>query len=208
MWLLASLFLAVFVCSFLSAPGLDGGWFWDIGNGIGLAALVCLLVLGLDRSKSSTWRNHQLVGYIALALVFGHAAWFLLGDPIVLEYVLPGAPGYMWGGIVSGLGVLILILISMPTLRSKIHASHRNFKNLHLWLSVFTIAAGIYHIIGSGFYFRSWYEGALLSLIIIFCMCMPRVKQAFINAQFCKPRAVFIASILATVVFAGIRNVL
>lgn len=107
--LLATLAI-VFLITFLGAPTMGAGWFWDAGNGIGFAAFGGLLYLTITSNRRLDVRAHQVLGYAVLLLVVAHAFWFLLGDATVVEFIKFGAPDYMWLGMVSL--VLFIVLIT------------------------------------------------------------------------------------------------
>jgi hypothetical protein len=79
MKILLATMAAVFIVTLLGAPQMGAGWFWDTGNGIGFAAFAGLLYLTITSNRRLDVRAHQVLGYVVLTLVIGHAFWFLLG---------------------------------------------------------------------------------------------------------------------------------
>lgn len=147
----------------LSRPG--AGWFWETGNGFGLAALVTLLYLCLDTRRGGKVRAHQVLGYLAVVLLIAHVLWFLIGDPTVLQYALPGAPWAMWSAWLSLLLLCLLVISSLPQLRPANYDGHSAFKRWHRWLTVLLFVAIGHHLIDSAFYLASlWHWLALAAL--------------------------------------------
>ncbi len=54
-----ALVAAVFAITFLSAPRLGGGWFWDIGNGLGFVAFAGILAQMIPAVKSGFRARHE-----------------------------------------------------------------------------------------------------------------------------------------------------
>jgi hypothetical protein len=102
----------VFLCALSNAPLLGAGWFWGLGNGLGLAALCCLAWLCLDTRRGGKIGHHQQLGYWACALLAAHIAWFLLGDTTTWQYLKTSAPGWMWSGWLALLLVLVMVISS------------------------------------------------------------------------------------------------
>lgn len=155
---------AVALISFLAAPTLGAGLVWDAGNGLGLVAMGGLTYLVASSSAGSgiDLRAHQVFGYVVLAIATVHAFWFLLLDPVMLTYIGPGAPPYMWVGCAGFLLLVAMMIIGMPQYRLRLHRRYATFRYWHRVLAVATIIAAGWHILGSGLYFSAWYQGLLL----------------------------------------------
>ena len=82
----------VFLSTFIGAPAMGAGCYWDTGNGIGFAAYAGLLYLTITGNRRLEVRAQQILGYVVPALVIGHAFWFLLGDATAVEFIKIGAP--------------------------------------------------------------------------------------------------------------------
>lgn len=161
----------VFVITFLSAPTMGGGWFWDVGNGIGFAAFAGLLYLPISSNQRLDVRAHQVLAYVVLALAVAHAFWFLLGDATVAEFIKIGAPDYMWFGIVSLLLFAVLIMTANLPDRLRVHTDYPSFRYWHRVLTVVVIAGAAYHIIVSNFYLGTWFQAVLFGLVsLVACL--------------------------------------
>lgn len=196
----------VFVITFLGAPAMGAGWFWDAGNGIGFAAFAGLLYLTITSNRRLDVSAHQVLAYVVLALGIAHAFWFLLGDATTVEFVKIGAPDYMWLGIVS----LVLFAALMTTAnlpeRLRVHKDYPSFRYWHRVLTVVVIAGAAYHIIGSNFYLGTWYQGLLFALVSL-AACLGRNYWVHIGQiDIASPAAYLALSSVLIIAFAGLRN--
>ena len=164
---LIATFLAVFLITFLAAPAMGGGWYWDAGNALGFAAFAGLLYLTITSSRRLDVRAHQVLGYGVLFVTTAHVFWFMLGDAAVIEFMKFGAPDYMWHGIVSFLLLGVLITVALVPDRFRVHSDYPAFKYWHRLLAIITIGTATYHIVASHFYLGTWYQGALFALLAI-----------------------------------------
>lgn len=143
------------------------GWGWDFANGLGFAAVAGLIYLCVQSAGRVAALHHQAFSYIVLLLIVLHAAWFLIADSIVVEYLKPGAPAYMWAGLLSLFLILFLIISARPTTRKQAFLNRRSFRGWHRALSWLAIGAALFHILGSGLYIRNVLQYLLLVLIIL-----------------------------------------
>ena len=144
--------VAVLATTFAWRGGLNAGWLWDLANALGYAALAGLLYVSLASPRKSSIRSHQYQSYIILILVIGHAVLIPLFDPVAIEYLKPGAPAYMWSGILALIIIFFLIFASDVRCRNWLHRTNRNFRYWHRVLSWVMVAAVFHHILGSGLY--------------------------------------------------------
>ncbi len=196
----------VFLTTFLAAPTMGAGWFWDAGNGIGFAAFAGLLYLTITSNRRLDVRAHQIIGYAVLLLVVGHAFWFLLGDATAVEFIKFGAPDYMWLGIISMVLLAVLITTAIVPDRLRVHKDYPSFKYWHRVLTIAMIASAAYHIVVSNFYLGTWYQAGLFALISI-AVCLGRVYWIKLGQIVIASPVVYVAlSVAMAVAFAGLRN--
>ena len=141
------------------------GYLWDWANGFGFAAFAGLIYLSLQGRQSNLQLTHKHFSYAVIALVAAHIIALLLIDSLVLEYLLPGAPIYMWSGVLALLLLLFIVISAVPGNRKRSFRDVYAFRRWHKPLSWVLIACVAYHVIGSGFYIRSplqWFAIALL----------------------------------------------
>ncbi len=188
----------------LVAPRLGAGWFWSLGNGLGFAALACMVYLSIDCRKGGKVRAHQLVSYCACGMLAAHVLWLLLGDRTTLEYAKIGAPWPMWSAWLALLLLIVLVVSSLPGLRQKLHTGHVAFRRWHWALTLGVLAASVHHIAGSGFYLRTPWQWGLIVLLVTAALFAPVRKAGIFRTS--SPRAVLVVSAVAIVLFACIRN--
>ncbi len=196
----------VFLITFLAAPTMGAGWFWDAGNGIGFVAFAGLLYLTITSNRRLDVRAHKILGYAVLLLAVVHIFWFLLGDATVVEFIKIGAPDYMWLGIVSVVLLAILIITAIVPDRLRVHKNYPGFKYWHRILTIAMIVSATYHIVVSNFYLHAWYQGGLFVLISV-GVCLGRAYWIRLGQIAIASPAVYVAiGSVFIIVFAGLRN--
>lgn len=205
MVLLATL-AVVFLLTFLAAPTMGAGWFWDSGNALGFIAFGGLLYLTITSNRRLDVRAHQVLGYGVLFVAFAHAFWFLLGDAAMTEFLQPGAPDYMWLGVVSLLLLGILMTVALVPDRMRVHKTYPNFKYWHRVIAIATIASATYHIVVSNFYLGTWYQGLLLVLFAIIVSVGRAYWIKLGQIQIASNAAYVLASVLFGALFVAVRN--
>lgn len=196
----------VFLITFIAMPTMGAGWFWDAGNGLGFAAFAGLLYLSITSSRRLDVRAHQVLGYAVLFLALLHAFWFLLGDAAAVEFLKPGAPDYMWLGIIGLLLLGILITVALVPDRMRVHKDYAAFKYWHRVIAIVTIACITYHIVASAFYLATWYQAVsfvILAVVVssgrMYWIKLGQLPIATVSAY-------LLLSILLTAAFAAARN--
>ena len=203
--LLATL-AAIFLITFFAAPTMGAGWFWDAGNGLGFAAFAGLLYLTITSSRRLDVRAHQVFSYGVLLLALLHAFWFLLGDSTAVEFIKPGAPDYMWLGVVGLLLLGILITAALVPDRMRVHKDYPAFKYWHRVIAIATIGCVAYHIVVSDFYLGAWYQ-AVLFVTLTLAVSFGRMYWIKLGQlPLATVPAYLVLSVLLTAVFAAVRN--
>lgn len=203
--LLATL-ASVFLTTFLAAPLMGAGWFWDAGNGLGFAAFAGILYLTITSTRRIDVRAHQVLGYGVLFVAIAHAFWFMLGDGAVVEFMKFGAPDYMWHGVISFLLLGILITVALVPDRLRVHRDYPAFKYWHRVIAVATIATATYHIVVSNFYLGAWYQESLFVLLAL-AVAFGRAYWIKLGQLPIAGTAVYLAvSVVFAVTFTAIRN--
>ncbi len=185
----------------LTRPG--GGWFWELGNGLGFAALACILYLLIDTRRGGKVRAHQVISYLAAIFLVAHILWFLLGDPTVIEYAKPGASWSMWSAWLALAVLVVLVVTSLPTLRPANYVDHGGFRLWHRLLTVALLAASIHHIAGSGFYLFHPLHWSAFLVIAIFLMTLPLARNRGLRPV--QPLPALLLSATAIGVFVGVK---
>lgn len=144
---------------------------WDLANAIGyiVTALVILLFIFRCQPMSSPPFSgrffvnlHRDLGYGALALTLLHVAILLFHEPLLVEHLKPTAPGYMLAGLGASILLLLLVILSLPTVRRKLWSDYRRYRTLHLWLALGVMLLLYIHLLGSGYYLNSLWKQLLL----------------------------------------------
>lgn len=199
-------FAAVFLLTFLAAPTMGAGWFWDTGNGLGFAAYAGLLYLTITSSRKLDVRAHQVLGYGVLFVATAHAFWFMLGDAAVVEFMKPGAPDYMWHGIVSMLLLGFLITVALVPDRFRIYRDYPAFRYWHRVVAVATIGTATYHVAVSNFYLGAWYQWLPFALLAAAVAFGRDYWSRFGQLELARTAAYVAASAISAAVFAAVRN--
>jgi drug/metabolite transporter (DMT)-like permease len=201
---LAGVMLLTFGVALLATPGMGGGWFWSIGNGLGLAALAGMIYLSFDSRKGGKIRAHQLVSYCVAGLLLAHVFWFLVGDKAALEYAKIGAPWSMWSAWLALFLLVFLIVTSLPGVRQKHHSGHSEFRNWHRLLTIAVFVTTMHHLAGSSFYLRTYWQLGLMTLLLAAAVFLPvRKVRQFVTSS---PMTVLAISLVLVIVFACIGN--
>lgn len=151
----------VFGISMLAAPTLGAGWQWDTGNALGFIAFAGILYLGTSSTSRMDIKAHQVFGFLVLGIATLHAYWFLFSDAAVISYVSPGAPMYMWSGVLALLLLAALIVVGLPGYRRYFHKRYASFRLWHRLLAITVTVTAVYHIVASAFYLSTWYQAVL-----------------------------------------------
>jgi hypothetical protein len=196
----------VFLTTFLAAPTMGAGWFWDTGNGLGFAAFGGLLYIGITSCQRPDVRAHQILGYTVLCVAAAHALWFLLGDAAAIEYVKIGAPDYMWLGIAGLVLLFLLVNIAQMPDRLRVHKNYSAFRYWHRVLAVATIACCTYHIVVSDFCLATAYQ-AVLFIILAAIASFGRAWWVKLGQlTIATPSAFLLVTVLLSGLFTVIRN--
>jgi len=207
MYTCIALFAGLFLTTFLSAPTLGAGWAWDADNALGFCSLAGILWLTVPSNFRYNSRQHELLGYAVLLMVLAHAFWFLFRDPVLLQYLKPGAPVYMWAGLVAAVLLLLLVSLSVLPPRRRMHRDHPSFRYRHKVLAITCVAAATYHIIGSGLYLSAWYQKMLFAGLVL-GMIVSQLYSTGKNPYWRMSLSTFlILSVAGMAVFTLVRNV-
>ena len=158
--------LILFPVFFTGFPAGEG-WFWALGNGFGFVALAGLLYLSMDARNGAKLKRHKKFSYVVFGLIVAHGHWFLIGDPVTLEYLKPGAPAYMWSGVLGFFLMGFLLFSSTDSNRPEQFLSANSFRVWHKLLAIGVVVSSIYHILGSSFYLNQYWQWTLLSAMAI-----------------------------------------
>lgn len=181
------------------------GWLWDWANGFGFAAFGGLIYLSLQGRQRNLQLTHKYFSYVVIALLAVHIGMLLALDYLVLDYVLPGAPLYMWSGVLALTLLLFIVISAIPGNRKRSYRDLSAFRRWHKPLSWLLIATVVYHLIGSGFYIRSPLQWFALGLLL--CpLLLPAKYNDCVQLKAYSPLSFLIAGIATSAVLAGALN--
>jgi len=197
----------IFGATFLALPRNGGGWFWDIGGGLGFLAFAGLLFQMIPRARAGTGKRHEVLGYWVLATAIAHAFWLLAGDGVVRFYLEPGAPSYMWLGLAALLALALMAILARMPDRMRVHGRFQVFRRVHRILGFTIVITAALHVVLSGFYLPTWPQVLLVGLASL-AMCFGRTAWARLS----EPPAAsglgyLLAGGIATGLFVAIRNI-
>lgn len=197
---------AVLLVTFLGAPLLGAGWYWDAGNALGYAACAGLLYLATFGRGAADLRAHHRLGQGVLVVALLHAFWFLLGDAAVTVYLLPGAPACLWLGVAGLLLQGALVTGALLPRRWRLPREHPEFRRWHRVLAIGAIVTTGWHVLDSGFYLPRVHQMMLFAGLAAFA-CWPRDWQRrWPGHAWPGPRGYPVVVALAVLLFAAIRN--
>jgi hypothetical protein len=170
--------LILFLLATLPSAGISGGGLeWSLANGAGYVACLLLMLVcvysarGMPQGPGYLW--HRDVGFAVVLATLMHVL-LLLADPAVWAYVLPGAPAYMWAGVLACLPLLGVSVGAVRRARRRWPAYARVFRNAHLawtWLALVLVA---WHVVGAGAYLRDTFAR---SLVLVALLGLPLAAQ-------------------------------
>ncbi|MFT7527179.1 MAG: putative ferric reductase [Arenicella sp.] len=180
------------------------GWFWALGNATGLVAFAQLLILASNgRSGLGRTIRHRWLGLSVTLVVILHSLWFLLGDPITLEYLKWGAPHYMVAGLFSAALLLLVTVSSLASVSNRSYSTYKSFHIWHRWLSVLIILTALIHIVFSGLYITDQWQWAILLTASLAVYFPPKLVAFDYSSQ---RRNLVIATIVAIILFGILRT--
>ena len=165
----------VFVATLLEHPSATGGWYWDIGNGLGYLALSGSIIGFLSPGIARHQRAHQWTGYCTALLIIAHVLWLWVPNPTLWHYLTPDGPWYMHIALVSTALMGTSILLAVKSQRRRWHDSYPAFQRWHYWLAVATLVSAYLHIYGSAFYLGSM-GLTLLAIVTASALAYPRTR--------------------------------
>lgn len=129
--------------------------------------------------------------------------WFLLGDPLSLEYLKWGAPHHMVAGLFSAALLLLVTASSLVSVSNRSYATCNSLRIWHRWLSVLIILTALIHIVFSGLYINDKWQWAILLTASLAVYFLPKLVAFDYSFQRHNLR---IATIVAIILFAILRS--
>lgn len=165
-------------------PGL--GYAWDFANAAGLlgACLLGLLFVIAGRPQPRPLyegkfflRLHRDLGFAAVALLLVHIGVLLVDEPLLIEELLPSAPGYMLAGLASAILMLVLAISSLNRVRPRWSNGAASFRRWHYGGSLLALLLMAVHVLGAGYYSGGVWKGVLLVALMLVVAVWPRLPK-------------------------------
>ncbi|MDH1010725.1 ferric reductase-like transmembrane domain-containing protein [Pseudomonas nicosulfuronedens] len=165
-------------------PGL--GYAWDFANAAGLLGgclLGLLFIIGGRPQPRPLYegkfflRLHRDLGFVAIALLLVHIVVLLVDEPLLIEDLLPSAPGYMLAGLASAVLMLVLAISSLSRVRPRWSSSAASFRRWHYGGSLLALLLMAVHVLGAGYYSGGVWKGVLLVALILVVAVWPRLPK-------------------------------
>lgn len=165
-------------------PGL--GYAWDFANAagvLGACLLGLLFVIGGRPQPRPLYegkfflRLHRDLGFAAIALLLAHIVVLLVDEPLLIEDLLPSAPGYMLAGLASAILMLVLAVSSLSRVRPRWSSSAASFRRWHYGGSLLALLLMAVHVLGAGYYSGGVWKGALLVALMLAVAVWPRLPR-------------------------------
>jgi predicted CXXCH cytochrome family protein len=157
---------------------------WEIAQCLGLCAVAGCLVLCVlavrPRSGSVSafvLRDHELLGWLVLAVAVLHVTLSLAADYRVVEHLKLTAPRYEYAGIIALLLLLFLTVPATAVIRRQLWQRHRNFQAMHVGAACLLVVALAAHVVPTGRYVNGRQRVViyiLLSCIALLALLRPR----------------------------------
>lgn len=205
-FLIIIMLLGLFLLAAFPYPFAGAGYFWDFSNALGLAGLAGLVILSLTSSKPLEINYHKILSYIVVFYCLSHALTLVFVDGAVFTYIRPGAPLYMWAGLASLVGLVILLWHAQRPLREKLHAGYQGFASWHRYLAILVIVLAAWHIIVSGFYFQRTYQIVMLAIVCGLALLRPFYASDILSIDKAAVWLYVCTSVVLIVIFIFIRN--
>jgi hypothetical protein len=133
---------------------------WSVANGLGFFACIGLIAVMVFRLRAppqgAGYDFHKDLSWWILGAVVLHVV-LLLFDGTVINYLLPGAPAYMWAGWAAGLLLILVCLISGRQRRRTHFERGKAFRYSHLAWAWALLGFAAWHILISGYYLPKLY---------------------------------------------------
>lgn len=159
---------------------------WDFANAAGLLAAILLLLLfylngrPLPRPRYDGrffQALHRDLGYVATSLLALHVGVLLYDEPLLLNYLLPSAPGYMLAGLGAASLLVLHVLLGLLHVRRRLWRDHRQFRRWHYGSSLVILGLIAWHVLGAGFYTQAPWKVGLWLLLALTMSIWPRVPR-------------------------------
>lgn len=136
------------------------GFAWDFSVALGFSALSLLGSMFVLTARFQwlapafgidiVYYFHRWVAVLAFGLVLAHPLLLIGVEPLLVEYLKPGAPWHMLAGAAALVALVALVVSSVWRKRLQLH--YDAWRRLHAALAMLVVGLAIAHVIGVDYY--------------------------------------------------------
>ncbi|OGI41798.1 MAG: hypothetical protein A2150_01520 [Candidatus Muproteobacteria bacterium RBG_16_64_11] len=151
------------------------GFTWDFSVALGFAALSLLGSMFVLTARfrwmapafgiDIVYYFHRWVAVLAFGLVLAHPLLLIGVEPLLVEYLKPGAPWHMLAGAAALAALGVLVVSSLW--RKRLHLHYDAWRRLHALVAVLAVGLAIAHVIGVDYYVGAPGKGALWTALAV-----------------------------------------
>lgn len=142
-------------------PGTAFGWDFAVALGFSALAIMFTMFLLTARFRWTTraygidiiYYFHRWIALVAFVLLLAHPLILLGMEPLLVEYLKPGAPWHMLAGNVALIAMILLMVTSLW--RRRLHMHYDLWRFLHAILAVLAVAMAMTHVAGVNYYIET-----------------------------------------------------
>lgn len=133
---------------------------WDFSVALGFSALSLLGSMFVLTARfrwmapafgiDIVYYFHRWVAVLALGLSLAHPLLLIGVEPLLVEYLKPGAPWYMLAGAAAL--IVLGVLVAGSLWRKRLHLHYDAWRRLHALLAVLVVGLAVAHVIGVDYY--------------------------------------------------------
>ncbi len=139
-------------------PGTSRGWDFSIALGFCALSVMGSMFLLTARFRWTAsafgidivYYFHRWIALIVFGFVLAHPLILIGVEPLIVEYLKPGAPWPMSAGTVAWLALILLVVLSVGRKQFRLH--YDAWRRLHAGLAVLAVGLAIVHVLGVNYY--------------------------------------------------------
>ena len=171
-------------------PGTVFGWDFAVALGFSALAIMITMFLLTARFKWTTrafgidiiYYFHRWIALVAFVLLLAHPLILIGVEPLLLEYLRPGAPWHMLAGNAALLAVIFLVITSVWRKAMRLHYDAWRF--LHAVFAVLAVGLAAIHVAGVNYYVEGGWKGELwhvLAVLVVLLLLYVRIVRPHAN---------------------------
>lgn len=154
-------------------PGTTFGWDFAVALGFSALSIMGSMFLLTARFQWTTrafgidiiYYFHRWIALVAFALLLAHPVILIGVEPLLLEYLRPGAPWHMLMGVAALLAITMLVVTALGRKLLRIH--YDAWRRLHAFLAVAAIVLAVFHVVGVGYYVEAPWKRELWTVFAV-----------------------------------------